>query len=287
MLLPCLALLLSPTLFGSQRAYAQHSRASSDQTTSVQKRAAYPFRFTERLTYEAEFTRSLLRGINIAEFRFQLEERAPLTAPPAASQFASSERAETELVIRTEAVSKGFFKKLFSLNFRFEIESVVAPESFTLRSTRKFDEQGERLRTSEAVFDHAARRVTWTERNPKAAAREEPRVVTTDFGAIETPPQDLASVFYYLRTLPLKIGDSFELVLSDSGRVKRAPVETPFGKRPALELAIDLFGENRPAEGKGQMSVWLTDDERRLPVRARIRHDLGTLTIKLKRYHAG
>lgn len=260
----------------------------------MQKRAAYPFRFTERLTYEAEFTRSLLRGINIAEFRFRLEERAPLAAPPAASQFASTERAETELVIRTEAVSKGFFKKLFDLNFRFEIESVVAPESFTLRSTRKLDEQGERLRTSEAVFDHAARRVTWTERNPKAASQE-PRVVTTDFGAGTASPQDLASVFYYLRTLPLKINDSFELVLSDSGRIYRVPVrvvkrtqvETPFGKRSALELAIDLFGENRPAEGKGQMSVWLTDDERRLPVRARIRHDLGTLTIKLKRYYAG
>lgn len=260
----------------------------------MQKRAAYPFRSAERLTYEAEFTRSLLRGIDIAEFRFSLEERAPLAAPPAASQFASPERAQTELVIRTEAVSKGFFKKLFSLNFRFEIESVVRLESFTLRSTRKLDEQGERSRTSEAVFDHEARRVTWTERDPKVETKE-PRVVTTDFGAGTVSPQDLGSVFYYLRTLPLKINDSFELVLSDSGLiyrvpvrvVKRASVETPFGKRPAIELAIDLFGEKRPAEGKGQMTVWLTDDERCLPIRARIRHDLGTLTIKLKHYHAG
>lgn len=268
---------MSVTFFASDHAHAQQARAQIPQTTTVQARSALPFRTAERLTYEAEFTRALLRGINIAEFRFSLEERA-----------------RTELLIRSEGVSKGFFNKLFNVNFRFEVESLIAPDSFVLRSTRKHDEQGDRLRTSEAVFDYEARRVTWTERDPKAATKEA-RVVTAEFGAGAGSPQDLASVFYYLRTLPLKVGDTFELMLSDSGRIYRVPVrvvkreriETPLGKRFALELVIDLFGENRPAEGKGQMSVWLTDDDRRLPVRARIRHDLGTLTIKLKRYHAG
>jgi hypothetical protein len=35
------------------------------------------------------------------------------------------------------------------------------------------------------------------------------------------------------------------------------------------------------------MSLWLTDDARRLPVRARVSTDLGTIDITLKNFSGG
>lgn len=260
------------------------------QTSQQKMRGTFPFQSSEQLIYEAEFSRSLLRGISIAEFRLRVDERATQQTTPTT---AANARPSTELVFTTEAVSKGFFQKLFGLNFRFAIESFVAPESFSVLRSLKHDEQGNRLRTSETVFDYDARRLIWTERDPKSPAKE-PRIVESVFDERTGALQDLASVFYYLRTQPLTPGSSFELALSDSGRIYRVPVrvvrtktiESPLGKRSALELDIALFGENRPVEGRGQMSLWFTDDARRIPLRARINSEMGTLTIKLKRYEA-
>jgi hypothetical protein len=242
---------------------------------------ALPFQPSEQLTYEAEFSRSLLRGINVAEFRFLAGER--LVQAPGASP-------QTELLFKCEAVSKGFFKKLFGLNFRFAVESNVARDSFGVRRSLKHDEQGKRLRTSEAVFDHATRRLVWTERDPNAAEKA-PRVVETSFGDVPGAIQDLASVFYYLRTQPLTNGKTLDLALSDSGRIYRVPVrvvgtkrlDTPLGKKNAVELDVQIFGADRLVEGEGKMSLWFTDDARRIPLRARIQTEIGTLTIKLKK----
>jgi Protein of unknown function (DUF3108) len=240
-----------------------------------------PFEPTEELVYEGEFTRALLRGINIAELRFKAN-RAPL---PTAQ--ANDANAPTALRFTLDAVTKGILRKLFNLNFRQHIESTVEPASFSVLQTTKLDEQGKRKRTSEAIFDKAAGKVVWTERDPNDPARE-PRVVTNPFGGAV---QDIASAFYYLRTQPLALGQSFEILVSDSGQVYRIPVKvsekktlkTVVGKVQTLKVDADIFGEGRLLRGKGKMSIWFTDDARHIPVRAKINNEMGTLDITLKR----
>jgi hypothetical protein len=39
---------------------------------------------------------------------------------------------------------------------------------------------------------------------------------------------------------------------------------------------------NRLVEKEGDMTIWITDDARRLPVRAQINSDLGRIEVKLK-----
>lgn len=254
-----------------------------------------PFQSSERLVYEAEFSRSLLRGINVAEFRFQVEDAPATDAARPNTSRANTPQPEAappaELILKCEAVSKGFFNKLFGLDFRFAFESLVRRDSLFLLRSRKHDEQGDRLRTSEALFDHTARRVVWTESDPKEPGKA-PRVIETPFGDAANAPHDLASVFYHLRTRPLAPGSSFDLLLSDSGRVYRVPVavtgtkrlDTILGKQNTIELDLALFGTDRLVEGRGQMTLWFTNDTRRIPLRARISSDAGTLNIKLKRY---
>lgn len=258
------ALLFAPLLCGNARA---DKLADANRTK--------PFEPAEELIYEGEFSKSLLRGLNIAELR--------LIAVRAAS---SNSDAARPFNFTVEAVSKGFFPKLFGLNFRERVESTVEAESFSVLKTEKLDEQGNRKRTSTSVFDQSAGKVVWTELDPNDSQRP-PRVVTADFkGAVH----DLASIFYYLRLQPLRTGDKFEVLVSDSGRVYRVPVrvseqkkiKTALGRVATVRVEADIFGEGRLIAGKGSLSIWFTDDARHTPVQARVNADIGTVNIKLK-----
>ena len=79
--------------------------------------------------------------------------------------------------------------------------------------------------------------------------------------------------------------------MSDSGRVYNVPgvvtnerkkMKSVRGKVSVVRLDIELFGPGRPVEGKGKMSLWVTDDDSRIPIKARLSHDVGQLDITLK-----
>jgi hypothetical protein len=234
-----------------------------------------PFDPAEKLVYEGEFTRSLLRGVDVADLSFSFT-RVP----------AKNVDAQPALRFTAEAVSKGIVSKLFGLTFRQRIESTVEPETFNVLQTTKLDEQGKRKRTSEALFDRNSRKVVFTELDPNDPSRP-PRVITSELNGTV---QDIASAFYYLRTQKLEPGKTLELLISDTGQVFRIPVrvikreqlKTVLGKVWTVRVVPELFGEGRLIRGKGEITVWFTDDARHIPVRAKINNPLGRLDIKLK-----
>ena len=246
--------------------------------------AAMPFVPSEELVYEGEFTRAILRGINIAELRFKAQRPSPSSVTTVEGETA----APAPLVLTTDVISKGFFSKLFGVTFKFHAESHVEPNDFYAMRTTKRDEQGKRLRTSEAVFDQNAKTVEFTERDPNNT-QAVPRVITA---ALSGPTQDIVSAIYFLRTQPLTPGQTFNVAISDSGRVFQVPatvvaekkkMKSVLGKVGVVRVDIEMFGPGRPIEdGKGKMSIWVTNDDRHVPVKARLSHDMGQLDITLK-----
>ena len=250
-------------------------------------RHAHPFEPNEELLYVAEFSRALLRRVDVADFRFTASKEEPLRKASGANSNEQSGDAAYLLKFTGEVSSKGFFSKLFNLHFRERVESIVEATSFTVQGTKRVDEQGKRVRASEAVYDHANGKVHWTERDPNNSSRQ-PRTVSSSFtGQV----QDVLSAIYFLRTQPLEIGKTLELTVSDSGRVYQVPVrvvekkrlKTIFGRVEALRIDPELFGPNRMIAGEGQLSIWLTNDSRRIPVSARIKTDYGTFDITLRK----
>jgi hypothetical protein len=246
----------------------------------------FPFEPDEQLTYEGEFSKLLLRGINIAEFKFAVER---VQATPAHG--GEQQAAPSHLVFKADAVAKGWFRKLFGIDFHYNSESIVEPISFHILRATTHDEQGKRLRTSETIFDRARNQLTWTQRNPNDP-QSQPRVVTVP---LANASHDLISAIYYLRTQPLEPGRSFELIVSDGGAVYRIPAKVGARKRmksivgrvQTLRVDLEIFGAERLIDRSGEMSLWLTDDARRLPVRARVSTDLGTIDITLKNFSGG
>jgi hypothetical protein len=163
----------------------------------------------------------------------------------------------------------------------------VDPTSFTVQKTNRVDEHGKRNRVSEAVYNHAKGTVSWTERDPNNP-NSQPRVVSNPFiGQV----QDVVSAIYYLRTQPLQVGKTFEVTISNSGRVYQVPVhvvakrkmKTVLGRVDTFQVDPQVFGDNRLIRGKGQFSIWLVNDAKRIPAKARIKTEYGTFDITLKK----
>jgi len=246
-----------------------------------------PFEPAEQLFYEAEFSRSLLRKLDVADFKFSAG-RAPLGE----SKNGESDGAPYTLVFKAEISSKGFFTRLFNLNFKERVESVVEPLSFTVQRTNIHDEQGKRIRMTEATFDSSKGKMLWTQRDPNNPSRE-PRQIITDFSG---QLQDVLSAIYFIRTQSLQVGKSFDIFIGDGGRVYKVPVhviekkrmKTILGRVDVVRIEPELFGPDRIVDGeKGQFSLWLTDDHRRVPVIAKLKTDYGTFDIKLKKIAYG
>ncbi len=251
--------------------------------------APLPFDPTEELTYEVFYTKLLLRSINVAELSF-ISKRDPHVndLSHAIIKAADANRpCDANFRLTMEMASKGIVPRLFGFRFHQRVESLVAPADFAVLRTTKLDEQNDRRRTSEAVFDKVAGKIVWTERNPKEPQRA-PRVVASHFNHAT---QDIVSIFYFLRTQKLAPGLKLEVPLSDSGRTFRVPVTvfegkrlktTAFGEVSTLRVDVDVFGKERLLPGDGNLSIWFTDDARRIPVQARVTSSMGTLDVKLK-----
>lgn len=191
-----------------------------------------------------------------------------------------------EISIKAEAMSKGTMLKLFRYSFLQEYESVVDLTNFRILKTTKNDVQKQRVRESEALFDYSEKRVRYVETDPKDSNRP-PRRIASE---ISNPMNDMISAIYALRLRDLKVGDRVELSVSDSGLVYKVPaavtkrerISSPLGKIWCLRVEPEIFGPGRLIEQKGKMILWLSDNARRIPIRAQVDSQYGKVDIRLK-----
>lgn len=258
---PC-AVILMIVGFAGASIFAQEKNAQKNEAYNV----------GETLTYEAKYNKALvLRGVPAADLTFTVE-RAP---------------GDKDFLIKSEVRSKGTLVKLFFKLF-LTMQSTVDGENFSIKRTVKHDEQGERVRDSEALFDYKEKKVIYVETDPKDAARAPKQIASP----IKPDVQDLVTGIYTLRRLPLAVGKTFNLSISDSGLVYKIPVRvvarerqrTVLGRVWCWRVEPELFGENRVIDDqKGTMTLWLTDDARQIPVRTQIDISLGRFEVKLKK----
>jgi hypothetical protein len=280
-----------PTLVSGQQAKGAAAAPAAPARRNVARAVAptvartHPFEPTEELVYVAEFSRALLKKVDVADFRLTAS-RQPLAQEVSDPRFARDKGGSSYLFKFTgDVTSKGFFSKLFNLRFREQMESIVEPASFTVRKTRRIDEQGKRSRISETIYSDG--KVVWIERDPNDPSRP-PRQAETSFAG---QVQDILSAIYYLRTQPLEVGSSFEITVSDSGVVYQIPVQvvekkrkkTVLGRVEAFRVDPQVFGANGMIAEDGQFSIWITNDSRRVPVSARIKLKYGTFDITLRK----
>jgi hypothetical protein len=107
-------------------------------------------------------------------------------------------------------------------------------------------------------------------------------------------PLDDAAFFYFLRTIPLEMGKKYEyeryfrqemnpVVIKV---IKREKMELPNGKEVACLVLSPVVGDEGIFAPRAQALLWLTDDERRVPVQIRSKLPFGTVTLTLEKLSA-
>jgi hypothetical protein len=229
-----------------------------------------PYKEGESLTYEGKYKRFGL-AFSIAELNFTI-----------------SKLPETEhYLIKSEARSKGTLVSLFNFKFYQHYQSTVDSEELRILKTVKQDVQRSRVRESDADFDYQTKKVVFIETDPKDPTRPPRRVAST----IGFDTQDIVSAVYLLRSKELAVGKTFVFSISDSGLVYDVPVKITarerkksiLGKKWCWRIEPEVFGDGRMIEQKGSLTIWITDDEQRIPIRAELETKLGDVRIKLKK----
>ena len=100
---------------------------------------------------------------------------------------------------------------------------------------------------------------------------------------------DLLSAFYYLRNRPLEVGETELLDVYDSDRYSPVPVEILRRERVGLpgfrQAETIVVKPNLKTDGifkrTGELTIWLTDDDKKVPVRLETTIPLGKITVEL------
>ena len=105
---------------------------------------------------------------------------------------------------------------------------------------------------------------------------------------LEPETFDIYSSFYYVRHQPLEPGRSLYINVLDGKKLQRIEIrvlrreriKVPAGEFDTLVIEPMVKPEG-VFEGKRGAYIWLTDDERRIPVKAQTKVRLGSVTAVL------
>lgn len=241
-----------------------------------------PFAVNESLTYEIKVNWGIFKGLNIGEMRFKVNKL------PETDNSINKDSTAQNFIFHGEVLSKGSLAKIARQKYSLTMDSTVSADAFRIIRTVKHDQQNERVRDSITNYDYKSGKLMFTETNPQNL-NEQPRVLTAP---VSGATHDLMSAIYSLRRVPLTVGKEMTLSIADNGVVYETPVKvlgremlsTKLGKVWTYRIQTDIFGSRRVIETEGTMTLWITDDARRLPVRARVVTDNFKAEIRLDQW---
>jgi len=146
------------------------------------------------------------------------------------------------------------------------------------RNFKMLFKEGTRVRDREISFNPATRSALFYDRKNGERLQI----------PLEADTFDIYSSFYYVRFQPLEPGKSVYINVLDSKKLhriqirvlKRERITVPAGDFNTIKIEPMVKAEG-VFEGKRGAYIWLTDDERRIPVKAQTRVTVGSVTAVL------
>ena len=175
--------------------------------------------------------------------------------------------------IETTAHSSSFFDRMYKVRDR--VESLMDIGGLFSWKFEKHLREGKYKADRYAIFDQLNERVI--NKNDTVPA---PLYV-----------QDILASFYYFRTQPLKVGTHFDIENYSDGKVyplrvivhRKETIKVPAGKFDCI-VVEPVLREEGLFKAKGKLTIWLTDDKRRMPVLMKSKILVGSIDARLKKY---
>ncbi|WP_448606321.1 DUF3108 domain-containing protein [Paenimyroides ceti] len=179
----------------------------------------------------------------------------------------------------TTGITKTFFKVYDDYQSYFDKKTGVP-----YRYIRKIDEGGY-TKNQEGFFDHSSKTVLVKDYKGK----------TNNTFNVTTNVQDIVSSFYYLRNHPkidkLKNGESIEIDMFFDDEIYKfklkfigkEEIKTNFGKINTLKFR-PLVQSGRVFKEQESLTVWISDDANKIPLKVQASLAVGSLKAELVKY---
>jgi hypothetical protein len=108
-------------------------------------------------------------------------------------------------------------------------------------------------------------------------------------------PLDDAAILYYVRSTPLEVGQTYRFpnyFKNDKNPLlirvlRREKMELPDGASADCLVLNPVIDDRGMFADRAEARLWLTDDNRRIPVQIRSRYSFGTVTLRLEKMESG
>jgi hypothetical protein len=262
-----LAVALTPLAAQKRPAPAPPAPAPRPPAPPAKVERPVPFRTGERLSYD----------ISWSSF---------ITATAATATVAVREKRRAYGSVAYYIVAEGqptpFLAAFYSVYYKAD----TWLDAYTLLPLRAsiFSQERARRESEVTLFDQARRR-----------ARFEAQGATTNAWDLKLPPQtrDPVSAIFAMRTLPMKAGTRTLMPMTLNGGLyqvrvtidRKEPVATPMGTLPAWHITPLMLEDGRPVASPRGMTLWISDDARRLPLKMQVEMAVGTFNLTLREVH--
>lgn len=185
--------------------------------------------------------------------------------------------------IVAESYSLPFFDAFYKV--RNKDESWMDVESLCTLEYQKHQNESRSQKEETIVFDQPGGTFELTEKIPG-------NDVTVKKGGIPRFTQDIISAMFYLRTKDLKVGGEYSIITQSGNKWyplkivvhKKERVSVPAGRfdcflvEPFVDESAGLF------KAKGRLWIWMTDDNRKMPVMMKSKIFIGSIVAVLTDY---
>jgi len=215
-------------------------------------------------------------------FDYSIEWRL-ITAGKAHLEWNAGAGSATAGDVKLHVESAGLVSRLFLVDDDY---SALMNPGFCAQSTLIQAQEGARRKETRVTYDTGAHKASYVEKD---------LVKNTTVNQDVTIPgcvHDLIGGLVALRYLRLEPGKTAQIPVSDGKKFVMAKVEsqrreqlkTDFGMVNTVLYEIYLF-DNVLFRRSGHLHVWITDDDRRLPIQLQVRlqFTIGTITFRMEK----
>ena len=189
---------------------------------------------------------------------------------------------------RMKLESAGLVSTLFKVDDTY---TVRFEPSFCAVESQMDSKEGKRHRLTTVTYDRTQNRAAWVEHD----VLDNNKVMRRAQVDIPHCVHDVLGGIMMLRGSTLEPGQSMLAPMSDGRRAaqvkvdaqEREEINTPAGAFKTIRYEINLLN-GVIYQRKGRVSVWLTDDAKKIPVQIRLRlaFPIGTVTLQLQKEQA-
>jgi|TARA_B100000131_G_C18115505_1_gene611167 hypothetical protein len=177
--------------------------------------------------------------------------------------------------IVSKTKSNKFLDRFYKI--RDQIDIWIDKDNYSLLKINKKIKEGNYKRNFSAIIDQQQSIAIYKNKTKKV-----PKIIFDPIAAI-----------YYYRTLNLNKNNQYNFFTFDEGKIKEIilkvtdieNVKTPMGKFQCFVLKPFSTDGKKLFKNDGHMTIWISNDEKRLPIKIEQNTNIGKLVLNLKNYN--